>query len=75
MPITWIAPNNSILEAIMKWNPFSYIISGYRGAMLYQGNFDITLGQHILFWLLTILLIIFGCAVHSLLRPKFADYL
>lgn len=75
MPITWIAPDNSILEAIMKWNPFSYIISGYRGAMLYQGNFDITLGQHILFWSLTILLMIFGCTVHSLLRPKFADYL
>ena len=75
MPITWIAPENSVLGFIMRWNPLSYIINGYRESMLSQVGFNIPFGQHILFWGSVIVLIVIGCVVHSILRPKFADYL
>lgn len=74
-PITWVPQEQTIMDKIMRFNPFSYIIEGYRGSMLFAGNYNIELAQHIFFWLVTLVMFISGCLVHMTLRPKFADYL
>ena len=74
-PIAWMPQENTIMADIMRWNPFFYIIEGYRGSMLMAGSYNLTLTQHVYFWLLTFVMFISGCIVHMTLRPKFADYL
>ena len=73
-PIFW-SPVNENVKWLLAWNPFSFVLEGYRGAMLSQGTFDIMPWQHIYFWALTVLLLLFGSALHVRLRPYFADYL
>ena len=73
-PIFW-TPANEQAQWVTAWNPFSFLIAGYRGAMLYQGEFDIMPWQHIYFWSLTLFLLTAGNALHVKLRPYFSDYL
>lgn len=74
-PIAWAPQEHTIMDVIIRLNPFAYIIEGYRGAMLLGGDYHIVTLQHIYFWLVTSAMFLGGCVVHMTLRPKFADYL
>ncbi len=79
VPIMW-APEMfkncpSWLPTLLKFNPFYYIVAGYRDSML-TGNWLVerpTLGLY--FWTVTIVLMLAGLKVFKRLRPHFSDVL
>ena len=73
-PVFW-TPSSESAKWLVAWNPFAFLIEGYRGSMLYRGAFEIMPWQHAYFWILTLFLLIFGSVLHVKLRPYFADYL
>lgn len=73
-PIFWSVkglPDNYVF--ILKFNPFYYIISGYRDSLIY----DVAFWDHprltIYFWILTFVFILSGIIIFKKLRPHFAD--
>lgn len=73
-PILWVPSNeNKLVNLIMKLNPFTYIIDGFRESLLYNKWFFENIGGTIYFWCVTICLFILGITVHMKLRNKFAD--
>jgi len=75
-PIAWSFENLSPRTAqILRLNPITYIIEGYRHSILY-GNTPLRNWQTgIYFWSLTLVLFFVGCAMHCRLRRKFMDLL
>lgn len=73
-PVCWNV-KGSPMESVQKWNPLTYIIEGFRGSMLHNGDFSFEPWQHCYFWGITIVTLIIGCWLHSKLKPTFVDYL
>lgn len=73
-PIVWNQDNlPENLRFILKLNPFSYIIDGYRDSILYGRGLEWHWKQGIYFWIVTLVLFIVGCNVHMKFRKKFID--
>lgn len=77
-PIMWditMLSEYPLLAKLFKLNPMYYIVSGYRDAML--GN--VWFWEHALwtvyFWVVTVVLFVFGSWVFKRLKPHFADVL
>ena len=75
-PIAWSFENLSPQQAqILRLNPITYIIEGYRHSMLY-GNTPMAHWRFgIYFWVLTLVMFLLGCWMHCRLRRKFMDLL
>lgn len=77
-PIMWnmdtmdISP---VLKEIIKLNPLYYIVQGYRDAFIGKVTFWERPGLTMYFWVLTILVWLFGTYVFKKLRMHFADIL
>ena len=74
-PICWTLSPDNPLAGIMRWNPFMYIINGYRDAMLYHGVPSASPEQHGFFWGVTAAALLLGVWLHWRLRDSFVDYL
>lgn len=63
------------LQKLLKINPITYIVMGYRNSLLYQvGVWE--MGWHSLcFWLVTLVLMFLGCTLHMRTRERFVDML
>lgn len=61
------------LQGIMRLNPVTYLIEGYRGALLYLRTPFVNWQRDVYFWAFTIILYAVGCAVHCRLRDHFID--
>ncbi|OCA84653.1 MULTISPECIES: ABC transporter permease [unclassified Bacillus (in: firmicutes)] len=76
-PILWVS--NSLpgfLQMIIKFNPLTYLVEGYRAAMLGQSWYFIEHADYTLyFWGVTIVLLMIGSALHLKFRNHFVDYL
>lgn len=73
-PIVWVQENlPGKLRFILKFNPFAYIIDGYRHTILYGVGLSYNWKQGIYFWVFTLLLFVFGCTIHMKFRKKFMD--
>lgn len=76
-PIMWqdaqMLSNHPVIGQIIRLNPMYYIIQGYRDAMINNVWFWERWEMTVYFWVVTILLFIFGTSVFSRLRPHFAD--
>lgn len=73
-PIVWSQeslPDN--LQQILGYNPFSYILHGYRNCILYGISLPETWQDGLYFWLVSILLFLFGASIHMKFRKKFMD--
>lgn len=74
-PIVW---PNSILPAqyqiYASYNPISYIIEGYRNSLIYDKVIWPSLGPSVLFWVLTLTLLMIGGTVFLRLKSEFADF-
>jgi len=74
-PILW---SKSRVPADMRWvlqlNPMFYVVDGYRSSLI-QGGFALDLLSTVVFWAITLLLLVVGLVVYSRLRPHFADVL
>ncbi|MDD7218779.1 MAG: ABC transporter permease [Clostridia bacterium] len=60
---------------LFKLNPVYYIVNGYRDSMLEHAGFWTHPGWTFYFWVVTILLFVFGSIIFKRLKPHFADVL
>ncbi|SFD41218.1 teichoic acid transport system permease protein [Bacillus sp. OV194] len=79
-PILWDPFNNPklphFLKLIVEANPFTYIVEGYRDALLSKGwFFGDKLEYTLYFWGLVLVLFLIGSTLHVKLRNRFVDYL
>lgn len=75
-PIFWAAnglPNQAI--ALLKINPFYYLIDGFRNTLVLEIWFYEDLTYTIYFWGLTLFILFLGSFIHIKFRDKFVDYL
>ena len=64
-----------MLVRILKFNPFYYIIEGFRDSFLYQRGFWEKPEYTIVFWSLTLLVLVIGCHLHMKFRARFVDFI
>ncbi|KQU58365.1 ABC transporter permease [Rossellomorea marisflavi] len=75
-PILWdIKMMPAFFDPIVKLNPIYYIIDGFRNTFLYQKWFFADLNIMFYFWVVTLLMLFVGAALHMKFRKKFIDYL
>ena len=73
-PIVWSQENlPENLQGILRYNPFAYILEGYRNCVLYGHSLTETLWEGLYFWSVSVLLFLFGASVHMKFRKKFMD--
>lgn len=73
-PVVWVQENlPEKVQFILKLNPLSYIINGYRDSILYGSSLDVHWKQGIYFWSATLVLFVLGCCTHMRFRKKFLD--
>lgn len=73
-PVVWIQDNlPKNLRFILRLNPLAYIIEGYRDSILYGRGILYHGRQAIYFWIVTLVMIIFGCIIHMKFRKQFID--
>lgn len=61
------------IEKILKLNPLHYLAVLFRDA--YLGTHTVNLAYGVYFWVVTIILFIFGSKVFNKFRPEFDDVL
>lgn len=71
-PITNLSDS---LAFILKFNPFFYVIDGFRASFLYGEWFWQSPALTLYFWGITIFFLLFGAFVQGKLKPEFADIL
>ncbi len=75
-PVMWTpAEDNTLMNTIMKFNPFAYILNGYRDTMFYDWTLADNLETGLVFWAIAIITFIVGCVLHMRVRHKFIDML
>lgn len=77
-PILWnlhLLDNKPVLQVIMKLNPMTYIVEGYRGTIFDKIGFWETFYSTAYFWILTICTFAFGAIIFKRLKIHFADVL
>ena len=75
-PITILEDFPHIVTVILKLNPLSYLIEGYRAALFGSEWYLISHWQYSLyFWAIVIVLFLFGSMLHVKFRRHFIDYL
>ena len=63
------------LARVFKLNPFYYIVTGYRQALIYKAAFWESPGLTLYFWAFVALQFLIGWKVFHRLKPHFADVL
>lgn len=58
---------------ILKLNPLSYLIDGYRNCLIYGNGISVNASQAIYFWVFTLVLFVLGAMLHVKLRDGFID--
>lgn len=62
-------------QALLKLNPFYYLIEGFRFTFLRQGWFFTDNLYSLYFWSITLLILLIGSFLHLKFRRRFVDYL
>ncbi|MFZ3578964.1 ABC transporter permease [Virgibacillus sp. DJP39] len=75
-PITILSDFQPWVTVVLKLNPLYYLIEGYRAALFGTEWYFITNWNYTLyFWVVVILLFLFGSILHIKFRRHFIDYL
>jgi len=77
-PIMWNIDAMSLpswLVFILKLNPMYYIVAGYRDSFIHKIWFWEKPAETLYFWLLTLVVFVFGASVFKKLKVHFADVL
>lgn len=73
-PIAWSMSNfPANVQFILKFNPFYYLIEGYRDSILGGNWFWEKPMLSLYFWIITLSLFFLGITVYTRLKPHFAD--
>ncbi|HQT46609.1 MAG TPA: ABC transporter permease [Acidocella sp.] len=73
-PIVWvqnIVP--AAYQGVLTSNPIYYIVQGYRGLMVYKTPIWPDMHETVVFWTITLLILVTGGFVFHRLKPEFAD--
>ncbi len=74
-PIMWqLSTFSGNIIKVMRLNPMFYIIEGYRSCFMASEPVP-TINQSVYFWMITVLVFLFGIALFRRLKPHFADVL
>lgn len=78
----WLAPimwDESIMPAVLrpflKVNPFTYIVNGFRDSFVFHVGFWDRPGESMVFWLVTLIILLGGVKLYKRMEPHFADML
>ena len=78
----WLAPimwDESIMPAflrpVLRINPFTYIVNGFRDSFVFQTGFWERPFDTIYFWMICLVLLIGGIKLYKRMEPHFADML
>ena len=63
------------MQTLLKINPLTYIIMGYRNSLLYGVGFWEMRWHSLCFWVVTLLLLLIGCTLHMRTRERYVDLL
>ena len=63
------------LRNILAANPVRYVVTGFRGSLLYQLNFFSRPGLMAFFWGMTLCLFLLGCYMQKKYANRFVDWL
>lgn len=75
-PVMWQpSADNELLTTLTKFNPFAYILTGYRDALFYGWNISDNIETGLIFWVIAIAMFIVGCILHTRVKHKFIDML
>ncbi|MFB4473792.1 ABC transporter permease [Oceanobacillus caeni] len=75
-PIFWVAEGlPDKIVALLKLNPFYYLIEGFRNTFFLETWFYEDLTYTIYFWGFTLIMLLFGSFIHIKFKDKFVDYL
>ena len=75
-PVMWEpSKDNKLMNFVMTINPFAYILNGYRDTLLYGFNLKESIVPGIIFWAVSIIMFVIGCALIEKFRYKFIDTL
>lgn len=75
-PILWTPEKlPPALQTVMKFNPFAYVVEGYRGVFLGTSWFYEQMAYTCYFWGVVLVLFLIGAALHVKFRKYFVDYL
>lgn len=75
-PIVWPAKALPLVwQPFLRFNPFHYIIQGYRDSLMFGVWFWEKPGDALCFWAITLFFLMAGAFVFSRMRPHFADIL
>lgn len=73
-PIAWnMEYFSENAQRVLKLNPFYYLVEGYRDSILGRRWFWERPILSLYFWLVTLIIILFGVGIYTRLRPYFAD--
>ena len=73
-PIAWsMSTFSEKAQFILKFNPFYYIITGYRDSLLNGEWFWESPILTLYFWIVTFIFLLIGVNVYTRLKPHFAD--
>jgi len=61
------------MQTILRLNPITYIIEGYRNSLLYSVGIFENIGSVIYFWIFVFALYAIACKIHWRLRKNFID--
>ena len=74
-PVLWTS-KKAIVHAVMTFNPLTYIVEGYRAALLGTSWYGLEHWKYtIYFWAITFFLLFIGSVLHLRFRDHFVDYL
>ncbi|MCC8104041.1 MAG: ABC transporter permease [Clostridiales bacterium] len=75
-PIIWnLQEMDEAIRKVLKWNPMSYIVEGYRDSLIYHRWLWEKKEETIVFWIFTGVVFVLGRIVFSRLQKFFADEL
>jgi ABC-type polysaccharide/polyol phosphate export permease len=74
-PIFWSIDNLGKYAAIIKLNPFHYIVQGYRDSVFFKVGFWEQPLYTLYFWVVVFLLLILGNYLYKRMKPIFLDIL
>lgn len=73
-PVVWVQDRlPEGIRAVLKLNPIAYIVDGYRNCILYGKGISDNWQQAIYFWVVTLVLFIWGSMTHMKFRKQFID--
>lgn len=74
-PVVYLNDKDDLLGTIMKFNPITYLMEGYREALLYHEMTTLlSLNKALYFWGITLIFFFIGSILHMRMRKNLLDH-